>query len=448
MFNTAGSPAEDKKSLLLFVATAVGVCTAAGVYSIGWKWFASLLFCVFFLFLFLASAESALLFYVFFKTTALLFFAEVAGGVIGLNGLLNFCIIPLGLILFLLKKINIKTIPAAVPLFIFVAINFVSALFSSERLAAFRQLARIAEMFILYLLVFEVVKEKAQIKRLLLAMVFSLAVPIIYSMVQVLTKSGVLDIAYHQTFHRVVYVFTNPTEFGYYLVVCIAAVGIITVCARNMFLRLLAATILISVLIILYLTFSRRAWLAMFIATMTFSFLTAKRKTFLFMLLCASLFIFSPFVFIRLESLLKSFTGIVDPELAWAVGYWGLLLNILSPRLLFGYGTGIFRVVPEWFGPDTCPFSEYLRLAMEIGLIGLACYLWFIISLFKQTFFVYRKAGDFFFRIFSASFFALLTGWAVSTLFTEASNYQISFAFLIVLAGVTASLAYRMKLQV
>jgi O-antigen ligase len=72
---------------------------------------------------------------------------------------------------------------------------------------------------------------------------------------------------------------------------------------------------------------------------------------------------------------------------------WNNTIKLIKERPLFGYGTGAFEKAytpkvenePKWKQDiKHDPHNQYLKIATEQGLVGLAFFLWMIFSFFKQ----------------------------------------------------------------
>lgn len=115
-------------------------------------------------------------------------------------------------------------------------------------------------------------------------------------------------------------------------------------------------------------------------------------------------------------------------------------LNMIKAHPLIGVGANAFmksykkyKTFPEYHGIITPDYmyahNMYLHMAGEIGLIGMGIFAWFLFALFKSCKGIYKKLEDNFLKIVSLSLYAGLIAFLVNGL-TESSLYSSRVALI------------------
>lgn len=83
---------------------------------------------------------------------------------------------------------------------------------------------------------------------------------------------------------------------------------------------------------------------------------------------------------------------------------------------LFGVGPGNSWPYMHRYSVIDTPHNQYLNLLLELGIVGLACFAWFIVAAFRMGVDALRRVGDGFRRTLVTGWFALFVGMVVSGL--------------------------------
>jgi putative inorganic carbon (HCO3(-)) transporter len=126
-------------------------------------------------------------------------------------------------------------------------------------------------------------------------------------------------------------------------------------------------------------------------------------------------------------------------------------MNMIRAHPVIGIGANNFmknykeyKEHPEYRNEVTSDFcfahNNFLQLAAELGLVGLAIFLWLLYRLFKESVRIYRLLDDRFFKIVSLSLIACLIAFQVNGL-TETSFFSSRVAMIFwIIAGISLSL--------
>lgn len=178
--------------------------------------------------------------------------------------------------------------------------------------------------------------------------------------------------------------FTHPNVLAFFLVLVISVGGYLLhthgpgsawrARALALYLLLLGALLLA--------TQTRSAWLAALLLLAAYAALLRPRFL-LYLAVALVLLYFAPGVQERLADLDDTPRAAVQlNSFAWRVQLWDAALDALEPRhYLFGQGLGAFRDDSAWFfsksaGVHWDAHNIYVQLLFDLGIAGLAAYLW------------------------------------------------------------------------
>jgi putative inorganic carbon (HCO3(-)) transporter len=188
-----------------------------------------------------------------------------------------------------------------------------------------------------------------------------------------------------------------------------------------------------------FLTLSRGAGLGLFLGTL---FLSLTRKNRLITLVLIGILLIYPFIMPRnIKDWARKVNYnpavfMLNPD---RISIYRNALNMIRYHPLFGVGVNTFcrnyltYKLPEPSGAETADHmyahNNFLHMAADIGLLGLAAFIWFLFNLFQQAIRVYRGAKDEYYRIVSLSLVACLIAFLINGL-TETSLYYSRVAMI------------------
>lgn len=143
------------------------------------------------------------------------------------------------------------------------------------------------------------------------------------------------------------------------------------------------------------LTFARTSWIAVFLGILFYLFFVNKRICSLFF---AGLLIIWVALYVILPQEAKVNLRIDSKELVgastWRSEIWQDSLGMIARKPFWGHGLNTYMIVFQefrrkldgmfYYGP-TYAHNCYIQMAAEIGIFGLAAFLWIMIRLFKLT---------------------------------------------------------------
>ncbi len=315
-----------------------------------------------------------------------------------LGGLVNILASGIGFVYFLvLWKNPFKGRSLTVPYGIFLALFAVSIYWAPDFHWAVRFVTRLAAPFFTYLIISDMLDAKME-RQLLAALYASSVVPIVYGYYQWATGTG-NDVT--EGYNRVNSSFFHPAHFGMYLdfMFCVCYSEFLSPTVRQKGWR---AVYLVAISLLQVSTYTRITWVCMVFAFVYLSWVYKKRSYILAVAIVAAFLIigFGHGVADRLASIgddLGASNGTPDlnTSVGWRLYFWQEIERRCwdHPWLGFGAGSSVMLGV-ELFGVEAAPHNGYLRVLYETGFIGLASFLYVLVTMLWQGLRLVRASND------------------------------------------------------
>lgn len=302
---------------------------------------------------------------------------------VSLSQLLGGAIAILGLFLFVVYKRDLARFPLIFPMGLLFLWGIATTTYSIAPGRTIAEILRYFDLFVLAFFAFIAVRNTADFKRLLQAILFSSIVPILFAAYQFAFSLGFQDA--DVSLPRIFGTFSHPNVFSLYLFsVIVFATLYAVIFAHTSREKTILGILLLALAITLLLTFARVAWVALFI----FGFLLAivRYRLFLFPLLLIPgvLFVFSPAFQNRVQETLSP-----DPDssIVWRETLWHDVStkSIQDGRYYLGSGLDTFPIVSEAlrgerFGSND-PHNDFVKFFVEGGIVGLGVFILYLLSL-------------------------------------------------------------------
>ena len=268
---------------------------------------------------------------------------------------------------------------------------------------------RYVEYFLLYILVANHIHSKKQIKFFLTAFFITCAVVSVYGILQIPTGERVSAPFEGQV--------GEPNTFGGYLlfIFCLAMGLSLKKVPKNIRLALVGLVILISLPFIY--TLSRGSYIAIIFSLITFIILSKKKLllTTATVLIIVLILVLKPeaffsrvkYTFQEKESRLARFGDIyLDQSSSARIFSWKDSFESWKKRPILGRGIAGFGLID----------GQYIRTLPELGIIGLAAFIWLLLSILKHSYRVYKQMDDELYKGLSLGFIAGFIGLAIHAL--------------------------------
>lgn len=293
------------------------------------------------------------------------------------------------------KKFHLKEIPLIFPISLFLLITFISSFFSPAPLESVTEWTRLLSIFSLYILGYLIVKTEKNLTRLLKVIIVSAIIPSVFALYQFFTQTGI-TVPFEGIYNRIYGTFAHPNLFAYYLIIPLSLSLFLPAAMENKKIaKIILAIVAVFLFMLLFLTYTRGAWLAFIIAVIFIS-LASFRKYGKFLV---AIFLIIAFSYSLIEPVNKRVNDLIfNPysSIRWRLSLWQDSFNYAKEKPLLGHGTGmakdlILKKRGYKFG-SADPHNDYLKIALENGLLGLLSYFFLIIYLFATLLKKFRKA--------------------------------------------------------
>jgi O-antigen ligase len=328
--------------------------------------------------------------------------------------------------------------------FLFLLIISVVSIFNSINYQdSFRGLFRLIEYWVLFLIMAEEIKDEVHIKRI----VFSLACG-----VSLLSLDALWQVRQGKDFIRgnppvinlgivrATASFPDSNVLGVYLSAIAPLVIVLAFCCLNINQKVIFYVVSLLVLLGIFLTYSRPTILAIYICLWIIGIIK-RSKRLIFLLIIITLI--SPFIAPRsLKDWAKEME--YNPVRFMCnddrIAVYRNTIQMIKAHPLIGVGVNNFmknykkyKEIPEYRNVVTADFmyahNNFLHMAGEIGLVGLAIFFWFLYKLFGANISIYRKLKSGYLKNISWGLILCLLAFLINGL-TESSLYYSRVALI------------------
>ena len=274
----------------------------------------------------------------------------------------------------------------------FIIISFFSIFISTNPATSIIEFTRLISIVLIYFTSFLLIKTNKDLSKLIKVIIASAIVPSFFAFYQFIFNKG-LTIVEEGIFNRIFGTFSHPNLLAFYILIPLSLCFIIFLVSNKRKVQIITYGFL-SVFFILTLifTYTRGAWIGFIII----AFIIGIVK-------------FRGFLVIIVFTLIISYIGIdgiqsraqetidVSPygSIQWRLNLWDDSLRYIKEKPILGHGVGtanetIYRNRGPKFG-STHPHNDYLKISLEMGILGLIAYLLLIINLLLKLFHIYKK---------------------------------------------------------
>jgi len=343
--------------------------------------------------------------------------------ILNLGAILGIFILALTLIWIITKREEIFKTPNFLIIFLFLFISLASILSSQYQFTSLKEWIRIASFFAIYFLTFYLIKSKNDLQLVQKTFLVSAIIPCFMGLWQIITKTGLSD---ESSFLRIYGNFTQPNVFSYFLVIILTLLIYFFITVNNQKIKKIYLLFIILNFILLILTYSRGAWLAfstilLLLGVLKYRKLLLKSLVIIFLsvVLILSINWFIPkdynsssiLNFNPSRRITESFSLKQNSSISWRIELWGQMLNVFWEKPILGHGIGSFEKESfrkrGFYAGSYEAHNDYLRLAIELGLVGLTIYILLILIILKNIIKIYKNLYDEDLKIFCLCFLCL-----------------------------------------
>lgn len=209
------------------------------------------------------------------------------------------------------------------------------------------------------------------VRRVLYACYASTLVPLAIGVTDLLTGSVATEDV--SGFSRLEASFAHPNAYGFYLaLIVVMSVALLPHLAGGH--RLGLAALLAIAFGQLVLTYSRGGWITALVGLLVVGVFQSRRLLVVLIAGCVALPIAVPSIAARLSDLddERTVRGTGGNSLVWRVDHWTDSLRLVDQRPLTGIG---LKMTTFATAAHKAPHNDYVRMYVEVGVLGLAAYL-------------------------------------------------------------------------
>jgi putative inorganic carbon (hco3(-)) transporter len=259
-------------------------------------------------------------------------------------------------------------------LLVFVSAMALSLPTSSNLRASAVELLRVVAAAMMFIVLEQLITDRAALRRVLVAVYLSAVFPIVYTTFGFLTGNPPSEVK--NAFTRITGTFGQSNAFGRYLMLLVVfGVALYPHLSRRW--RLGLALVLAPGTLFLLLTYTRTAILGTVVGLAIVGLLQSKRLLLGLVVLGVCALLLVPQLSSRFTSLGSGEAGSGN-SLEWRLGYWTELLPLANTNPLTGIGPNATQFLTE---EGKQPHNDFIRAYVETGIIGLGAYLFLLAAL-------------------------------------------------------------------
>lgn len=316
------------------------------------------------------------------------------------------------------------------------ATSLVSVAVADVPVASFAQVARTTGAVVIFVVLEQLIRTRRVALQTLLVCGLAAAIPVLVGLAQI----PFLDTSYTTAASRISGTFLHPNTFGFFLVMLILMLyplrGHVPPRLRRWF-----WVVMVVALAELMLTASRGGWMVLVVGLGVIAVLVKRERKLFWMgpAAVALVLVAFPFLFERLADLGAEDTlgGRPGNSATWRLDHYASLLEGTDISL-FGIGPRMTEFLTLGGKP---PHNDYLRLLLENGVVGLLCYLMFILGLVLVARHSLRHLRTGFDRSLAVGFTAVVVAFICNSFGSNVITQFVLLIYLLALAAVVQALA-------
>ncbi len=269
--------------------------------------------------------------------------------------------------------------PIGIAVAVVTSAAILSGVLSDDRVTALTGASRWVFLTVFVVVLDNLLTDQAAVRRLLLAVGASTIVPLGFGVWQFIEGRGRLI----DGISRIEGSFAHPNTYGFYLAVIGLALIAVIRSLPGVY-KLVSRVLLVVVIASLVVTYSRTSYAAFAVGVIVIALMGRRWLLLAVTLATIAVAPFVPAVGERLADLGEGPTlrGTPGNSLTWRLDYWQTVVEVGEGRRATGVGLG---VVSELTDSGREPHNDFVRSFVELGAIGLAAYIGFLLVMGWQV---------------------------------------------------------------
>lgn len=264
----------------------------------------------------------------------------------------------------------------------FMMLGLLSTAFSVDAKVSLIALSKLATVWFIFNIAFNAIKTKEDIHIILYGLMISSLIPMLIGFYQSFT--GQYNFLLDATVDRLSSVFGVGNAYGIFLSVITAAVAILLLNAKSKKERMILIATLVAILVSQVLALNRGTWLALGGGFVVAAFKFRRYISFKWVALLAVFIVifFSKTIYDRFGDLENRARYTGQNTLEGRVEYWKEIIPLIANKPVTGYGVGTTGLVSvKYLHTAEVPHNDFIRIALETGIIGVFLYFLFLAKL-------------------------------------------------------------------
>lgn len=295
-----------------------------------------------------------------------------------------------GIILYKHRQ-SLKSIPNIHLWTLFLFLLFISSIYSIVKSQTLIEAVRWLSIVFIYCGAFLIIKNRKDLIKLIKIIILSSVLPLVLAIYQYFTGQG-LTVPLETVSNRLMGTFVHPNLFAYFLIIPIMLSLLIIVkkdWKNKIHIQPISLSILTLLLLFsLLLTFTRGAWLALFVGLLIVGVLKYRKILVVAGVVALFLYITISPIQTRINEIPNNYNTV-----QWRMDYWEKSINQVKQKPLLGYGAGMGKNIirrEKGYNQETeiAIHNDYIKIVLENGLLG---FLSFIIIIIGFAFLVLRE---------------------------------------------------------
>lgn len=371
---------------------------------------------------------------------------------INIAGIVAIISILVSFIIIYRSKISILSIPLSFIFILLFLIYIIFTIISTYPVASINELIRVLSFLIMYFTGYVLIQSKVDLINFIKGVTMSSIIPAIIGYIQLFNGAGLYTNPGFE--NRIAGTFGHPNVLGYFLLI-ILALMIYLFFEKNIIKNTISKYIfsiygaLLAILLIA--TYTRGAWIGLFILLAGVSLIKFPRKTSIYTAIIIPIVgIFMAMYFWMQQTIWYELTPIEDipvisrvvglfngdpsDSIIWRQVMWSDMYNKALTRPIIGFGTGTIEIIVEEVRGVALGalevHNDYIRIFVELGIIGLITYILFILSIFYSLIIRIKSRQDTLFLVMSFIVLAIYLSSIWDNLLRQTAVMWIFFAIL------------------
>ena len=286
---------------------------------------------------------------------------------------------------------KLKNIPLIKQWVFFLLIAGLSTLFTIDLSTSIAEIIRLLTFLSLYLLAYFSINTTKKTNQLVDLLIFSSFVPAFVAIIQYFNKSG-LSLSFNDIPNRLFGTFAHPNLFAFYLVFVVGLLLYKYLRHKKQDPKFIWLAIIGIFALLIMQTYTRGAWIAFVLVVLIMGSLQYRKMLAVSIgLFLGAYLLLSPIQ----DRVNESLSSNQSSSVQWRFAIWQDTIEYIYEKPLTGRGAGITETYIDarrgMLNESSAVHNDFLKIALEYGIVGLFAFVLLIFSLIFKTFHIFSK---------------------------------------------------------